>query len=311
VAAVSNAAGSAGLVTGVSAGTAVSIGAALSGVTGTASLTVTPAVLVSIAVGPAAPSIAKGTLQPFTATGTYSDGSSKDLTTAVTWTSGTPSVATVSTQAGTEGLASGVAQGTAAIVAAFGSISGSATLTVTAAALVSISVTPPSLSIARGTTTQFAAAGTYTDSTTQDLTGQVTWSSSDPAVASVSNGAGSAGLATGLSVGTATIGAAQGSVSGSTVLGVTSATLTQITVTPTDPIIPVTGTAQFTATGTFSDSSTQDLTTQVSWVAADATVLSISIAAGSQGFATALSSGTSLVTATDGAVKGTTMVTVP
>ena len=45
-----------------------------------------------------------------------------------------------------------------------------ASLTVTAATLVSIAVTPPSPSIAKGLTQQFTATGTYTDNSTQNLT---------------------------------------------------------------------------------------------------------------------------------------------
>ena len=56
---------------------------------GSTVLTVTAATLVSIAVTPANPSIAKGTTQQFTATGTYSDSSTANITSSVTWSSGT------------------------------------------------------------------------------------------------------------------------------------------------------------------------------------------------------------------------------
>src|SRR6185312_10059659 len=63
------------------------------------------------------------------------------------------------------------------------SIGATTTLTVTDAALTSIAVTPPAASIARGTSQVFAATGTYTDSTTQDLTNSVMWTSSDTTIA--------------------------------------------------------------------------------------------------------------------------------
>ena len=75
-------------------------------------------------------------------------------------------------------------------------MSGSTTLTVTDATLVSIEVTPAAPSITNSLTQQFTATGTLSDSSTQDLTTQVTWASSDSAVATVSNAAGSNGLAT-------------------------------------------------------------------------------------------------------------------
>ena len=61
--------------------------AAKDGKTGSTSLTVTAATLVSIGVTPADPSIADGTAQQFTATGVYSDASTQDLTAQVTWSS--------------------------------------------------------------------------------------------------------------------------------------------------------------------------------------------------------------------------------
>ena len=95
----------------------------------TVSLTVTAPVLVlvSVAVTPVSPSIAAGTQQQFTATGTYSDGSHKDLTSSATWTSSAPSVATISSG----GLATALVAGSTTIQAASGSINGSAGLTVT------------------------------------------------------------------------------------------------------------------------------------------------------------------------------------
>ena len=87
------------------------------------------------------------------------------------------------------------AAGSTTISATSGSISGSTTLTVTSATLVSIAVTPANPSIANGLTEQFTATGTYTDNSTQNLTTQVTWSSSNTAVATVSNASGSQGLA--------------------------------------------------------------------------------------------------------------------
>ena len=59
--------------------------------------------LVSLALTPLNPSLPRGTVQQFTATGTYSDGSTQDLTTSVSWTSSDTSVATISNAAGSNG----------------------------------------------------------------------------------------------------------------------------------------------------------------------------------------------------------------
>ena len=99
--------------------------------------TVTPATLQSIAVTPANPSITKGATQQFTATGTYSDSSTQNLTASVTWASATLATATIA--AG--GLASGVGVGTSTISATLGAVSGSTLLTVTAPATGSVTYT--------------------------------------------------------------------------------------------------------------------------------------------------------------------------
>jgi len=177
-------------------------------------LTVNPVTLVSIAVTPASSSIAKGITQQFTAIGTYSNSTTQNLTSTATWTSSVTSVATISTT----GLATGTGVGSSTITAKSGSISGTATLTVTAPTLVSLAVTPNPASIAVGGTQQFTATGTYTDSSTQNLTTSATWSSSPTAVATISTG----GLATGVGAGSATITAASGPVSGTATLTVTA-----------------------------------------------------------------------------------------
>jgi uncharacterized repeat protein (TIGR03803 family) len=177
--------------------------------------------LVSIAVTPASPSIALGLTESFTATGTYSDQSTQVLTSQVTWTSSTTSVATISNASGSAGVAHPVAVGPTHITAALGSITSPAvTLTVTPAALVSIAVTPTTASAAATTTKQFVATGTYADQSTHVLTSAVTWTSSNTSVATISNAGGSWGLATGLSIGSSSISATLGSVTS------TSATLT-------------------------------------------------------------------------------------
>ncbi len=88
---------------------------------------ITAAVLQTIAVTPANPSIAKGSTNQFIATGTYSDGTSVDLSASVIWSSDITTVATVNVS----GLATGAGVGAATIKAASGVISGSTTLTVT------------------------------------------------------------------------------------------------------------------------------------------------------------------------------------
>jgi Protein of unknown function (DUF3443)/Bacterial Ig-like domain (group 2) len=181
--------------------------------------------------------------------------------------------------------------------------------------LISLSVTPANPSIAFGMTEQFTARGTFSDSSTQDLTASVTWNSSTPSVAAISNVANFNGLATSLSTGftgTTTITATLGSISHSTTLAVTAPTLVSIEVTPQNPTITSTSTLttqQFTATGNYSDSSSQNITSSVIWAssAADVAVINAS------GLATAVSTATTataLIVARSGNVSGSAILSV-
>jgi Bacterial Ig-like domain (group 2) len=267
-------------------------------VSGSTVLTVTSATLVSIAVTPANPSIAKGTTKQFTATGTFSDNSTQNLTGTATWSSQTTSVATIA--AG--GLATGVTAGMSQVQAASGAISGTTELTVTSATLVSVAVTPANPSIGKGKTEQFTATGTFSDNSTQNLTGSVTWSSATTGVVTITAG----GLATGVATGMSKIEAASGAVDGTTELTVTAPTLVSIAVTPANPSIVKGTMEQFAATGTFSDNSTQNLTSTATWSSQTTSVATISAG----GSATGVAAGTSKIQASSGAVSGSTTLTV-
>jgi 6-phosphogluconolactonase (cycloisomerase 2 family) len=304
VASISNVSGNSGIATAVAAGS-TTITAASGTLSGSTTLNVTAVTLVSIGVTPAAPTIAKGTTQQFTATGVYSDNTTQNLTSVVSWHAVNPAVASITTALGSGGLATGVAPGTTQITASFGGVIGSTNLKVTAAVLVSIAVTPANARIAKGTTQQLTATGTYTDSSTQNLTTQVTWAPSAGAMATISNTAGSRGLASALTPGTVTVTASLGTIAGTTQLTVTAATLVSIDVTPATANIRIGAThaEQYTATGHYTDLTTQDITASVTWNSATTATATISNAAGTNGQATGLAQGTTLITAALGAIN--------
>ena len=120
------------------------ITAALNGSTATATVVVTPAVLVQLTLAPLTPTIVVGQLQAFTAQGTFTDGQILDVTNTVTWASSNTTVATI----GSTGLATGHAAGTVTITA---SGPGYPT-TVSASTLLTVQ-TPPALSLSPATAT--------------------------------------------------------------------------------------------------------------------------------------------------------------
>ena len=206
-----------GLAQGLGVGSST-ITARLSGFSDATILTVTPAVLESIMIGPLNWTMDPGALGQFWATGTFSDWSWKDLTTIVTWSSSDETVAAISNVAGSNGMVSAYKTGTTTITAASGNVSASTTLTL--AKLVSIAVTPSEPSITKGSNQQFTATGTFSDGGRQDITRMVSWNSSNTDVATISNATGSQGYATSGLSGTTTISAEFDGVTGSTTLTV-------------------------------------------------------------------------------------------
>ncbi|GAC1636306.1 MAG: hypothetical protein NVS9B14_14900 [Candidatus Acidiferrum sp.] len=262
--------------------------------------------LTSIAVTPASPAHLKvGATQQFTATGTYSDNTTADITATVTWTSGTPATATISTA----GLATGVAAGTTAITATTGSVTSPA-VTLTVISLQSIAVTPATATIAIAATQQYTATGMFSDSSTADISSQVTWSCLPAATATIS----ATGLATGVANGTAQVSAKLGSVTSNSV------TLTvgtggvpvpvAVKIQQVNPTIPAGGVEDFTAVALLSDGTTAPLGTAATWssgTTANATIITTATA----GIASGIHQGTSTITATSGTLAaGTTVLTV-
>ncbi|WP_434930268.1 ice-binding family protein [Shewanella sp. HL-SH5] len=296
-----------GLASGIAVGSSI-ITATFETLSATSLLTVTDAALVSITVMPTNPSIAKGLSQQLTATGTYSDATTVNITTSVIWSSGDTLIATMNPNAQvTSGLAKGLDVGNALITATKGNVSASTTLTVTAATLSSILVSPIDPTVPNGVNKQFAATGTYSDNSIADITAAVTWSSNDTFVATVNSN----GLATGMNAGSANISATLASLSDASTLTVTSATLNSIDVTPINPSIVKGATQQFVATGNYSDASSTDITSTVIWSSGDILVATMNPNGMlNSGRATAIEVGSSVIEATLGVVSANTTLNV-
>jgi hypothetical protein len=274
-----------GAVTGEGSGTA-NITAALSGVT-SPSLKLTVKAISSILITPAASprNLDIGAIQQFTAIATYSDGASADISSQVTWLSSNTQVATVYAN----GLATGVAAGSAGITATLGGVTSQAT-SLAVQPLSSIAISPASPNnLAVGAAQHFTAVGTFADGSLMDITAQVTWSSATANIATITAG----GVVTGVKTGTDKITAALAGITSQPV-AVNVISLSAISVAPSSPAnIGVGSTQHFTATGSYSDGSTSDFTSQVVWSSSDSTVVTIA----SGGIATAVGGGTAKITA--------------
>ncbi len=149
-------------------------------------------------------------------------------------------------------------------------------------------MTPSSIAVASGYGAQFTAIATYSDGTTKDVTQSATWSSSVPSVATVT----ASGLASGLLQGTTNISATYMNASAAGVLTVIAPVLVSISVTPGSSLVTAGNTVQLTATGTYSDGSTQNVTSFASWSSSATTIATVN-----SGLLTGVSAGSVTVTA--------------
>jgi hypothetical protein len=197
-------------------GSPFAAGGATWAVATTGATVVSTATLQTIDISPSAPTIStlvQGVKRQLVLLGHYSDGTTRSLTESASWSSSATGVATINNTAGSKGLATSVGFGSTTITATVSGLTATATLTVQQPTVVSIAVTPATPTIASGTAIQLTAVATYSDGSTQSVTAQATWTSSDAAVATVSNASGSQGLTTGIAAGTSTITATLGGVS--------------------------------------------------------------------------------------------------
>ena len=264
----------------------ISVTAGVETAAGSISMSSLSSELSSIAITPASPSIAVAGTQQMTATGTYTDASTSDITSSVSWDSTETGVASITGG----GLITGVGAGDSVITATSGTVFTSTVVTVTTGSVTldSIDVTPTSKTLASiSATQQLTATANYDDSSTPDVTSSATWSSTNDAIASVS----SSGLVTAIGNGAATITATLGAVTSNSVIITVSAsvTLSSIAVTPDPKTIDEGATQAYTATGTYSDSSTLDLTSSATWTSSVGDVATID---GSTGIATGTGMGT-------------------
>lgn len=189
--------------------------AELDGLTSThGSITVTPAVLVSMDISSSALEMPLGTHKPLVVMGTLSDGEQVDLTRGITWHVDNDVVEIV------DNVVKAKHKGTALVTAASDGVqSEPIQVQVTDAILTNIEVTTNASSVAKGNSTLLSAQGVYSDETTQDVTHRVTWRSSNKAVLDLIAG----GLSNSAQLGSVTISASLGELKGTSEVKVVEA----------------------------------------------------------------------------------------
>jgi hypothetical protein len=172
--------------------------------------------LQSISVSPANPSVNNGSTIQVSATGTYADLSTANLTNLVTWTSSDNSLATASSTGLITGKSPG---GPVTITATLGTTIGSTSLTVASRTLQSLVIVPLNPSAIINAALPLSVTGHFSDGSSSSIPSAV-WSSSNTTVAVFNYQGAINGSVYGLAAGTSTVTATVGAVSTSTLLTV-------------------------------------------------------------------------------------------
>jgi trimeric autotransporter adhesin len=213
-----------------------------------------------------------------------------------TWTSGAPGIATVAA----DGTVAAVAPGTAIITATSEGKSGTATVTVTAVPVASVTVAPTSADLTTGGTQQITA--TPQDAQGNALTGRpISWQSANTNVAMVTQ----TGLITAVGAGSTTVTATSEGKVGTVTVTVATAPIGSVTVAPLTASVNVAATTTLTAT--VRDVNGATVTgAAVTWSTDQPSIASIT----QSGVVTGMAPGTATITATAGGKSGTATITV-
>jgi hypothetical protein len=275
---------------------------------------VTAAALSSIAVTPASASLLSLSNKFFTAKGTFTDASERDVTTEVTWESSAPTVAST-----TANSVKAVAPGTTIISATSGTVTGTSNLKVTGGSLSSIALNLDQAinnTLIKGTRSRVTARGNFDNNTFRDITGAVILAvdSTNASVAPVSgNLAWVQALEVTPSATPAKISASYGSTvsPGESLLTVTAPVLNVSGLAIPEQTVTLSSgsSGRLSLTGTFSSGS-QDLTPSAEWSSAAPATAIVGNVGLDKGRVTALAAGTAVITASYGEQTATTTVTV-
>ncbi|MBC7895688.1 MAG: Ig-like domain-containing protein, partial [Cytophagaceae bacterium] len=283
----------AGVVTAVAAGVAT-VSATIAGASGTAVIHVDDVPVASLRVTPATGAVLEGGTLQLNAEAV--DGAGKVLPgRVIAWRSSAVSVASVSS----DGLVVGFTAGSATITATSEGRSGTATIAVSPIPVAAIEVTPGSVIVSAGNAVQFTALAR--DKNGNVLNRPLTWTSDQPAVATVSSN----GLASALQPGTARLTATAEGKSGSATLTINPIPVASVTITPATRSLQTGDTTSLAAV-------TRDAAGNVlpgrlvTWLSGAPNVTSVS----SAGLVTAVGTGSAIVFATSEGVSGTSAINV-
>ena len=317
---------------------AVDISASFDGYNASIRIEITEAVLSSITVEPTGEfETFVGSVFNVVASGTYSDGSSRVITSLVNWDSSNTSVATVSNHSTTPGQVTTLAVGSTVVSASFNNITSSLDLNVRELVLESISIatqpltdastgqksyssqvlpsygrseTAENYSLPLGKTVQLYAIGTFENGDVADVTSNVTWSVENTEIAQLVDPSTQPGLIKGRSLGDTKIIASTATVQGSFSLIITPALLEKLSITNDWSELFTGDTLQAKAEGEYSDGTVNDVTNDVTWQSSNPAILTVTNNNSDKGSVFGLSAGSANLTITLDGINTTKQITV-
>ena len=293
----------------VNGGTAV-VSATFQGQSAESTFTVNNAAVTSLTIDPVVWNVPAGEVRRFSVQAVYSNGTTAEIGWMADWVSSDPAIASVGSGRMDRGLVRALSSGNATITATYQGLQVSSTVTVSAAVVTSLQVTPFMPTMTVGQTQQFQAVAVLSDGTTSNVTRQSAWVSTDTAVAGVSNGWRNGGNVTAVGPGNATLRATFDGVTGETAVTVSNASIDRIQVTPFVPTVPVGYGLSMRATALFTDGTTLDITDVASWSVGDSNLAAVSNANGSKGWLTTLNAGATTINVQYMGTTGSTNLTV-
>ncbi|WP_421296500.1 Ig-like domain-containing protein [Aeromonas sp. 604534] len=280
-----------GIATGINKGTATITATGMvdgTAFSGSASLEVGDAIARELTISNIPPRLPIGISTPIKALMTLTDGTSEDVTEVVSWSSGDPSIAIItSSQAAGNGKAFGVSVGETPITATMERdgvrLSDTGTLTVVNAIAIGLQVTPDDSTLAKGLSKQFHATAIFSNGEAKDVTAAVDWNVENTAIASVVTSQPSGnGYVKGLEIGKTIIHAKLTTTEGLEVassgkLEVTNAVPMSYRVTPKRSSVPLGMESTFTAKVKYSDGSESDVSSDpaTTWRSSNSAVATV------------------------------------
>lgn len=246
--------------------------------------------ITALMVTPTSASLPSGTSLQLQATALLSDGNHVDVTGAANWSSNDPGKLTVNS-----GLARALASsGAIQVTANFSGQTASATIQLSDAVLRSMTITPASLTLPSGVTSQLTASGSFSDGLNRDITQDASWTSSNTTAATITN-TGNRGLVKAVTPGSSIITAQLGGLSAQRNVSVSSASLLSLELEPAVTQAPKGVITSFAAKAVYTDASRIDVTEQSDWSSNTPGTASVSNSTGSKGKTIGLAVGPAII----------------